>query len=59
MEPGAVVVTPLPKAIEHAEPGGVNLNHAELVVGRGKVGVEPPSEAFISPSRDRRRRREA
>ena len=45
-EPGAAVVTPLPKWIEHGEPGGVNCTIAELVAA-GELGVEPPAEVAV------------
>ena len=39
-------MTFLPKMTEHLEPGGVELDHAEVVAG-GEVGVEPPTQAAV------------
>ena len=45
-EPGAAVVTPVPKMIEHAEPGGVSCTTRKSGAG-GEVGVEPPPQRLV------------
>ena len=45
-EPGAAVVTPLPKMMEHGEPGGVNCTTRQSSAA-GEVGVQPPPQALV------------
>ena len=45
-EPGAAVVMPLPKWIEHGEPGGVSWTTRKSVTD-GEIGVEPPPQALV------------
>ena len=45
-EPGAAVVMPLPKWIEHGEPGGVNCTTRKSVAD-GEIGVQPPPQALV------------
>ena len=46
-DPGTAVVTPLPKWMEHGEPGGVICTARQSAPC--EVGVQPPAQALVEP----------